>query len=50
MVAAVGSLKPESVGAGVADGGNVADGAVRAADGATFSVAMPKAMALRRRL
>jgi hypothetical protein len=37
MVEAAGSLKPESVGAGVADASDVADGAVRAADGATFS-------------
>jgi hypothetical protein len=35
-VAVAGSLRPVSVGAGVDDVGNVADGAVQAADGATF--------------
>ncbi len=36
-VAVAGSLRPVSVGACVDDVGDVADGAVQAADGATFS-------------
>jgi hypothetical protein len=36
-VAVAGSLRPVSVGAGIDDVGDVADGAVQAADGATFS-------------
>ncbi len=37
MVEVAGSLRPVSIGAGVDDGGGIADGAVQAADGATFS-------------